>query len=85
MGKDQEMQEFEPGIQLYKAFLKATEDQDRARAKRLGVRLDSYNNALPEAQKRQFALVLVSEGLITGEWKSAIEMFDARIQKIEAL
>ncbi len=76
--------EFDAGIQLYKAFLKAIQTQDKARAKRLAVRLDSYNQALPKDQKRQFARILVSEGLITGEWKAAIEMFDARIQKIEA-
>ena len=85
MGKDQEMQEFEPGIQLYKAFKQAIQAQDKARSRRLAIRIDSYNNALSEVSKRQFAQVLVAEGLITGEWKSAIEMFDARIQKIEAL
>ena len=76
--------EFDAGIQLYKAFKQATEGTDRARAKRLGVRLDKYNQTLPEGQKRAFVKVLVAEGLITGEWKAAIEMFDAMIQKIEA-
>ncbi|MFA5153605.1 MAG: hypothetical protein WC554_13660, partial [Clostridia bacterium] len=56
-------QEFDAGIQLYKAFLKAIQDQDKARAKRLAVRLDSYNQALPEGQKRAFVKVLVAEGL----------------------
>jgi hypothetical protein len=77
-------QDFADGIQLYKAFLGAIQAQDKARADRLAVRLNKYNNALPEPQKRQFTRVLVAEGLITGEWKAAIEMFDAGIQKIEA-
>jgi hypothetical protein len=69
--------QYEDGITIYKALKQAMSAQDKPRARKLEVRLDSFYTALPPASRREFCQVLCRQGLITGPLKAAIETFDA--------
>jgi hypothetical protein len=75
---------FDPGIQLYKAFVQALEGQDRLRFQRIRVRLNNYNRGLTKPQRRDFALLLVLKDIIPKESKlgQAILTFKGRIVEI---
>ena len=72
--------EFAEGIKLYKAFTEALDKQDRARTPRLAVKLDSWHNSLKEPQKRDFAALLLLQGIIKADsvLGKVIKTFDAR-------
>ena len=62
-------EQFDSGIQLYKAFIQALQGQDRLRMQRIRIRLDNYNKSLTKPQRRSFALLLVLKGIIPEESK----------------
>ncbi len=71
------------GISLYKVFKSCLDEgKDKARLIRLESRLDTFNSNLTPEQKRQFALSLVQQGLITGPLASAIQTFNCAFNKI---
>ncbi len=50
------------GINLYKAFINET--QDKPRAQKLALKLDSYYNSLTKLEQEEYAALLVQNGLI---------------------
>ena len=73
---------YEEGIAIYKAFLGAVETQDKVRASRLALRLDTWQNALSEAQRADFAALLVKRGIIPAdsELGKAIKLFNGSLK-----